>query len=1026
MRKVFTLFLAIFITALSSVNISAQTCGTATRTAQDCKAGTVDAVGWAMQQFFNDGSTAGWNFEPGAVFQENADGTANLTGIITQYGSSPKRSFNVVVNFTGKSKLTTGTPETNNLCPVIATSAWQYYTLSSGSLTGVSGTMCEGAKLTLSQHMMPSQYGIGAANQCSEQTNLGLTGWFEYQIISQPSNGWLLINSYPGNPVIGQADICIRLSGTPTSCGGGSSPPIANPDVASTPQNTPVTIASLNNDILNGGTGAVLTLVSNPSYGTVQIVNGQFVYTPNPGFSGTDVFTYKIVASNGTSNTTTVSVTVTKTVNLCDNDIIPPVFANCPSNISLTTTSYCAIASWTAPTATDNCSIPTVIQTAGGSNGSCFSVGTTIVTYTATDAKGNKATCSFTVTVINNCPQPPTPYGFTFIGRYGNNFYYRLNGGEESYYKGKEDAKKAGGYLACPKESKEKEYVRGICGTNNYWLDMEREGSSDKWKCTDGSYASYYNWSNDDNRNYDYSKKHAKGYNDGYYRSCKDEEYGSVIIVIPCGGIPVPICTQPTTPSGYTYIGLYGSNYYYRLNGGEESYYKGKEDAKKAGGYLACPKESKEKEYVRGICGTNNYWLDMEREGSSDKWKCTDGSYASYYNWSNDDNRNYDYSKKHAKGYNDGYYRSCKDEEYGSVIIVIPCGGIPLPPVPVCNANFDQNKYYKIVNKKSGKCLDVEGGRKDKYAAVEQYDYFGGDNQKWYIIPTSDGYCKMYAKHSNKILSCSYSWNGSQLYQDEDKKDNDKDNSHGEKEWKIECDKDGYKITHRMSGRSCHEGNGIYNGSHCQLWDWNSGDEERYDLVDVTNDQQQGQHFQNTKVLSISATVEANKTRLEWLNNTGATNDFFQVEKLNATTGNFEAIANVPSLKTTVMESYVSFDVKPTEGDNFYRINAISLDGSNNISNVQKVNFKGLAGNISVFPNPADEVLNIDLTNYKGKAVTLFVYNRLGQTVITQQIENVVDGITQVDISNQQVGNYLVRVVSKGKNDQTKSFILNK
>ena len=887
MRKVFTLFLAIFITALSSVNISAQTCGTATRTAQDCKAGTVDAVGWAMQQFFNDGSTAGWNFEPGAVFQENADGTANLTGIITQYGSSPKRSFNVVVNFTGKSKLTTGTPETNNLCPVIATSAWQYYTLSSGSLTGVSGTMCEGAKLTLSQHMMPSQYGIGAANQCSEQTNLGLTGWFEYQIISQPSNGWLLINSYPGNPVIGQADICIRLSGTPTSCGGGSSPPIANPDVASTPQNTPVTIASLNNDILNGGTGAVLTLVSNPSYGTVQIVNGQFVYTPNPGFSGTDVFTYKIVASNGTSNTTTVSVTVTKTVNLCDNDIIPPVFANCPSNISLTTTSYCAIASWTAPTATDNCSIPTVIQTAGGSNGSCFSVGTTIVTYTATDAKGNKATCSFTVTVINNCPQPPTPYGFTFIGRYGNNFYYRLNGGEESYY-------------------------------------------------------------------------------------------------------------------------------------------KGKEDAKKAGGYLACPKESKEKEYVRGICGTNNYWLDMEREGSSDKWKCTDGSYASYYNWSNDDNRNYDYSKKHAKGYNDGYYRSCKDEEYGSVIIVIPCGGIPLPPVPVCNANFDQNKYYKIVNKKSGKCLDVEGGRKDKYAAVEQYDYFGGDNQKWYIIPTSDGYCKMYAKHSNKILSCSYSWNGSQLYQDEDKKDNDKDNSHGEKEWKIECDKDGYKITHRMSGRSCHEGNGIYNGSHCQLWDWNSGDEERYDLVDVTNDQQQGQHFQNTKVLSISATVEANKTRLEWLNNTGATNDFFQVEKLNATTGNFEAIANVPSLKTTVMESYVSFDVKPTEGDNFYRINAISLDGSNNISNVQKVNFKGLAGNISVFPNPADEVLNIDLTNYKGKAVTLFVYNRLGQTVITQQIENVVDGITQVDISNQQVGNYLVRVVSKGKNDQTKSFILNK
>lgn len=62
--------------------------------------------------------------------------------------------------------------------------------------------------------MMPSQYGIGAANQCEEKNNLGLTGWFEYRILNQPSNGWLSILPYPSNPVFGQADICIRLSNT--------------------------------------------------------------------------------------------------------------------------------------------------------------------------------------------------------------------------------------------------------------------------------------------------------------------------------------------------------------------------------------------------------------------------------------------------------------------------------------------------------------------------------------------------------------------------------------------------------------------------------------------------------------------------------------------------------------------------------------------------------------------------------------------------------------------------------------------
>ncbi len=155
-------------------------------------------------------------------------------------------------------------------------------------------------------------------------------------------------------------------------------------------------------------------------------------------------------------------------------------------------------------------------------------------------------------------------------------------------------------------------------------------------------------------------------------------------------------------------------------------------------------------------------------------------------------------------------------------------------------------------------------------------------------------------------------------------------------------------------------------------------------------------------------------------------NDYFKVEKLNITTGNFELLSEVATKQSNEMENYVAYDIAPTIGDNFYRVNVQYLDGSYNTSAIQKINYKGSEGNISVFPNPADEVLNIDLTNYKGLAVNLFVYNRLGQTVITQQIEKVADGLIQIDVSNQQVGNYLVRIVSKGKRDETKSFILNK
>jgi GEVED domain/Domain of unknown function DUF11/HYR domain len=105
---------------------------------------------------------------------------------------------------------------------------------------------------------------------------------------------------------------------------------------------------------------------------------------------------------------------------LCANDVTPPVFANCPANFTtnLPTTGAgtCYNYTWTPPTATDNCS-PTPSVSSNFSPPYCFGRNTTTVIYTATDAKGNKGTCSFDVNVttdiceealnsinIKNCP----------------------------------------------------------------------------------------------------------------------------------------------------------------------------------------------------------------------------------------------------------------------------------------------------------------------------------------------------------------------------------------------------------------------------------------------------------------------------------------------------------------------------------------------------------------------------------------------------------------------------------------------
>src|SRR5260221_422276 len=122
-------------------------------------------------------------------------------------------------------------------------------------------------------------------------------------------------------------------------------------------------------------------------------------YAPGATFpKGTTTVTYTATDSSG--NTSTCSFTVT----VIDNT--PPVIAGCPSNITVNTgvgrTTCDQTATWTAPTATDNCAMESF--TSNYAPGSTFPKGVTTVTYTAKDSSGNESTCSFTVTVIDNTP----------------------------------------------------------------------------------------------------------------------------------------------------------------------------------------------------------------------------------------------------------------------------------------------------------------------------------------------------------------------------------------------------------------------------------------------------------------------------------------------------------------------------------------------------------------------------------------------------------------------------------------------
>ncbi|MBN1387194.1 MAG: gliding motility-associated C-terminal domain-containing protein, partial [Bacteroidales bacterium] len=93
------------------------------------------------------------------------------------------------------------------------------------------------------------------------------------------------------------------------------------------------------------------------------------------------------------------SVNVTQTITI--DDITDPVITGCPADITVPADGVTcdAVVSWTEPTATDNCSLASF--TGSHVPGATFSMGITIVTYTATDDCGNTAICTFNITVID-------------------------------------------------------------------------------------------------------------------------------------------------------------------------------------------------------------------------------------------------------------------------------------------------------------------------------------------------------------------------------------------------------------------------------------------------------------------------------------------------------------------------------------------------------------------------------------------------------------------------------------------------
>lgn len=100
----------------------------------------------------------------------------------------------------------------------------------------------------------------------------------------------------------------LKISITPVN-----DPPVANPDVATTPEDTPINnINVLGNDSdPDGDPLSVTSATVDPAKGTVSVnPDGTLNFVPTPGFTGTAIISYTISDGHGGTATSTLTVTV--------------------------------------------------------------------------------------------------------------------------------------------------------------------------------------------------------------------------------------------------------------------------------------------------------------------------------------------------------------------------------------------------------------------------------------------------------------------------------------------------------------------------------------------------------------------------------------------------------------------------------------------------------------------------------------------------------------------------------------------
>jgi len=152
----------------------------------------------------------------------------------------------------------------------------------------------------------------------------------------------------------------------------------------------------------------------------------------------------------------------------------------------------------------------------------------------------------------------------------------------------------------------------------------------------------------------------------------------------------------------------------------------------------------------------------------------------------------------------------------------------------------------------------------------------------------------------------------------------------------------------------------------------------------------------NTLPVSLSSFTARQQNctiQLNWRSEVEINLKRFEVEYSN----DGRSFVSIGSLAGRGENSSYAYSHVPAAGRAFYRLKMVDLNGESSYSTIIAMNTTCNGRNVLVYPNPANSLLNVNLSGYPA-TVMAGLYNSTGQLIMTKQLVNGTNGINVIQL----------------------------